>query len=463
MDKYRKLFSNTAIFAISNVLSKLILSLLLPLYTRVLTTSEYGTTELVTTIIQLVIPICSLAIQDSIFRFSMEKDRHPADVLRSSGIVVLIACILLGIVSSVLFFYEPVHDWILYLWVISVVTMIRSIMSLYIKAIEKTLIFSIDNVIYNLSLALLNVILLTFFHLKVEGYFIALIFANIISIIFLGISGDFLSQLNSGKNDRSLLKEMIAYSFPLILNSISWGITHLIDKVMLTNHIGTSATGIYSAASKIPSLLSLVTGVFTQAWALSAISDYQQEKDRTFYINIFNLTHLGLLVASLTIFVFNNNFLAFVMGKDFLESVGFVPVLLVGTVFLTYSNFFSPIYSAMKKSKQIMVSSFVGMIINVLLNLLLIPQLGIMGACIATSISYIFIGVFRIVDCNRIFPIDIDYKRFALSILVLIFCCFSATVNKYVFAICGISIVLIIFLYKKNIQIFLEKIILCFR
>ena len=138
MEKYRKLFSNTAIFAASNVLSKLILSLLLPLYTRVLTSSEYGTTELVTTITQLIIPICSLAIQDSIFRFSMDKDRHPSDVLRSSGKVVLIACILLGIVSSVLLFYEPVHDWVLYLWIISVVTMVRSIMSLYIKAIDKT-------------------------------------------------------------------------------------------------------------------------------------------------------------------------------------------------------------------------------------------------------------------------------------------------------------------------------------
>ena len=459
MEKYRKLFSNTAIFAASNVLSKLILSLLLPLYTRVLTSSEYGTTELVTTITQLIIPICSLAIQDSIFRFSMDKDRHPSDVLRSSGKVVLIACILLGIVSSVLLFYEPVHDWVLYLWIISVVTMVRSIMSLYIKAIDKTLIFSIDNVIYNLSLALLNVFLLTFCHLKVEGYFIALILANIISIIYLGISGDFLSQINSGKNDRNLLKDMIGYSSPLILNSISWGITHLVDKVMLTNHIGTSATGIYSAASKIPSLLSLVTGVFTQAWTLSAISDYQQEKDKTFYMNIFNLTHLGLLFAALIIFILNNSFLAFVLGKDFSEAVDYVPVLLVGTVFLTYSNFFSPIYSAMKMSKQIMVSSFIGMIINVLLNVILIPYYGIMGACLATSISYVFIGVFRIIDCNRLFPIEIDFNRFSLSIFILFICCLSSTVNKYVLVICGFSVVLLIFLYWRNILFFSKKIV----
>ena len=91
--KYMKLFSNTAIFAISNALSKIILSLLLPLYTRTMTTGEYGTVELITTLSQLLYPALSLSIQDSAFRFAMDRKKKAEQVLKNSLLVVLAGCV----------------------------------------------------------------------------------------------------------------------------------------------------------------------------------------------------------------------------------------------------------------------------------------------------------------------------------------------------------------------------------
>ena len=86
MGKYKELASNTAIFAISNIISKIVLSCLLPIYVRVLTTNEYGTAELLTTVSSLVVPVFSLAIQDAMFRFGL-KDEHTAKRALSCAIV----------------------------------------------------------------------------------------------------------------------------------------------------------------------------------------------------------------------------------------------------------------------------------------------------------------------------------------------------------------------------------------
>ena len=203
--KYKTLFSNTLIFAISTVLSKLILALLLPLYTRKLTTSEYGTAELLTTISQLVIPVCSFAIQDAVFRFSMGKDNDSSQVLKNGFKVLGIADLLLMIISFAFHWYKPLSDWTIYFFAISVLTMYRSVLSLYVKAIGKSLPFAIDVILYNGLLAGLNVLFLTTLNLGLSGYFIAMALANLFSFVYLAFNSNIV-KLFSVQFDTNLLK-----------------------------------------------------------------------------------------------------------------------------------------------------------------------------------------------------------------------------------------------------------------
>ena len=451
--KYKALFSNTLIFAISTVLSKLILAFLLPLYTRKLTTAEYGTAELLTTISQLVIPVCSFAIQDAVFRFSMGKDNDSSQVLKNGFKVLGIADLLLTIISLAFHWYKPLSDWTIYFFAISVLTMYRSVLSLYVKAIGKSLPFAIDVILYNSLLAGLNVLFLTTLNLGLSGYFIAMALANLFSFVYLAFNSNIV-KLFRVKFDTHLLKQMLLYSAPLIINSISWGLTHVADKVMLTEMKSSDATGIYSVASKIPSLLSLITGVFSQAWTISAIQDYQSEKDSRFYSNIFTLTHISTVLGGLLILAFNNNLLPYFVGGDFREAFMYSPILLLGTVFLMYSNFYSPIYSAMMKSKQIMYSALGGAIINLIINAVLIPIIGIMGACIATATSYAFIVVFRMVNVNKYMKIDFDVIKFIISILIYIIATVVTACNiEHGFPIvCIISIITIAALYYNVLK-----------
>lgn len=451
--KYKTLFSNTLIFAISTVLSKLILALLLPLYTRKLTTAEYGTAELLTTISQLVIPVCSFAIQDAVFRFSMGKDRDSSQVLKIGYKVLCIADLLLVFISLAFHWYKSLSSWNVYFFIISVLTMYRSVLSLYVKAIGKSLPFAIDVILYNGSLAGLNILFLTTLNLGLNGYFLAMIIANLISMAYLAINADIIAVFKA-QNNRLLLKEMLYYSAPLIINSISWGLTHVADKVMLTEMESSEATGVYSVASKIPSILSLITGVFSQAWTISAIQDYQSEKDSKFYKNIFDLTHISTILGGLAILAFNNNLLPYFVGDDFREAFKYSPILLLGTVFLMYSNFYSPIYSAMMKSKQIMYSALGGAVLNLITNAILIPLIGIMGACIATAASYAFIVVFRMINIRKYMKIDFDIIKFIISIITYLLATIITVCNieNGIPFVSAISIVIIILLYCETIK-----------
>ena len=449
--KYKALFSNTAIFAISNAISKIILSLLLPLYTRTMTTGEYGTVELITTLSQLLYPALSLSIQDSAFRFAMDREKKAEQVLKNSLIVVFAGCIVFIPVSLAMNGYRGIEGYWLYFYVFSTLSMLRSMLSLYVKGINKTIVFSVDVVLYNGILAFSNFILLAGFRKGIDGYFIAIGIASIISIGYLLWNSN-IREAAKERINLPLLKEMVAYSAPLILNSISWGLTHVVDRMMLTNMMGSDANGIYSAASKIPSLMSVVTTVFTQAWTISLIQDYETDRDKHFYNTVFKLTHFGCLICALGILLFNNNLFVWILGSSFAESVRYVPILLIGTLFLTYSNYFGSFFSATKKSSLNMYTSLAGCLFNVVFNWWLIPRIGIAGACIATAGSYIVISVTRIISSQRVYPIDLDIGRFSISVITLLICATCVSLNTHAVLVVIMALGLMLFMYKDFIM-----------
>ncbi len=459
MSKYNKLAQNTAIFALGNVLSKLILSLLLPLYTRVLTTAEYGTAELITSYSQLIVPFASLSIGDALFRYTMDKKQDTKNVLMNSYIVLFAGSILLMVLIPVFGLVRTIGEWSPFLVMICVFSMWRSTFSLYSKAVGKSAIFALDNIIYNLILALSNIVMLTAFHLGIQGYFIAQIVANIISIIFLVATNNLFGSVKKKYFSGSLLKMMIIYSAPLILNSISWGIMGTADRVMLTSMVNESANGIYAAAAKIPSVLSLITGVFTQAWALSAIQDYEEEKDNRFYENVFKFTHIGVTFGTLLLLLCNNWVFPWLLGREFVDSVKHVPVLLIGTVFLTYSNYFSPLFSAVKNTKVIMSSAIIGTVVNIVLNYLLIPIIGVMGACLATSASYIMIAIIRYISAHNTFKLNYGMAKVVPVEILLIVGAYLITIKSWLsLPVIFFDCFMLIYLYKDEFNLVVRKV-----
>lgn len=458
-NKYKEFGVNATIFAISVFLSKLVSSILVPVYTRTMSTEEYGTADLVTMISHFIVPICSITIHEAVYRYSADQRFSHKDVIRCGINIAWLSSISMIIVGIIVGFYNPVSNWIVYLIAISIFTMFRNILSLYTEAHGRVLLFGIDTIICNFVLGVANIVLLVTLSMGIKGYFFATLISLGASIVLLSFMGKIHLFPRIRSNDLTIIKPMVQYSAPMVFNSISWILMSIIDRIMLTSLYTTSANGIYAVASKVPTLVTVLTNAFTQAWGLSLVKSFENDLDNDFNHSIFELFHLSVLFGTSLIMLFTNNFLQVIIGEEFSHAVTYIPTLLVGAFFLSYTSFYSSIYSAAKKTTKIATTSAMGLLVNVLLNAFLIPHIGIMGACIATTASYIAIAFFRIVDCKQYIDIKFNIPKWMCSIMLLVLQGFFVSTGYYDVLVSIIILLLLGLMHYQQIVTILKLVI----
>ncbi len=442
-NKYHTLISNTAIFAVGSIGSRLISFLLVPLYTNVLTTDQYGTADLIITAANLLIPLVSLVIQDSVLRFGLSADVNHGSVLKNACLIFICGVVVAFSVMPLLSLYAPIAEWRYYLLLITVSSMASTILYAYAKSKEQNKLYAIASIINTLVLALTNILLLVVYPCGVKGYLISNICANWAAVIVLFVFSRASKELRKSRFDFGLLKQMVAYSAPLIVNNLSWWILNSSDRVMVEHYCSPSALGLYTAASKIPALLSIVTAIFTQAWTVSSIKEYDGEQDQTFYSNVFKYFSLAMFFGAALVILIVKDFMKIYVGTEFWDSWRYVPFLVIGTVYYSFASFFGAIYGALRKNVNVAVTTFAAAIINNGINLALIPRIGIMAAVISTAVSYCAIGIFRMLNSRRFFSFQIKFIHFALSSIVIIVQAIIITTNVSNYLISALSLVVL--------------------
>jgi O-antigen/teichoic acid export membrane protein len=451
MNKYNTLFSNTIIFAIGSFGSRLITFFLVPLYTNVLTATQFGTADLVQTIAILIVPVASLAIHDSVLRFGLSKDANHGTVLLNALIIFFCGTIFVFLMTPLFVYNETLSPWRIYVALMVIVNMMSNIMFAYVKSKDKNKEYSLISIIFTFTLAVLNIVLLVFCKLEVKGYLYANIIAHVVAAGSLWISCHAFQDIHESKFDKELLKQMLAYSTPLIVNNLSWWILNSSDRVMIEWYLSAAALGLYAAASKIPALLSIITAIFSQAWTISSVKDYDTDKDKIFYMNIFKYYSILLTFAAAAIMLILKDFMKIYVGPEFVSSWKYIPFLLLGTVFYSYSAFFGAIYGAAKKNISVAITTFIAAIINIVINIILIPRLGIMGAVISTAIAYTAIGLFRMIDSQRFFAFQINYLKFAVNALIILTQSILLTMDWYGYVISIACIIVLVLINRKDI------------
>ena len=444
MGKYRRLASDTLIFAIGNLGSKLILFFLVPLYTNYLTESEYGIAELIYTASNLIMPFASMVIFDGVLRYALDKKVDRNSVILNAAIIFVGGSILAILIAPLVGLYHSLSEWKWYVSAYVITYMATQITMTYIKAKEQTRLYVILGLAQTLLLALLNIVLLVFCHLKIYGYIFANIAAHAVIAVAAFFAGGIAKDLKNAKFDKKLFWEMAAYSSPLIINNISWWVMQSADKLMVEFFISSAALGLYTAASKIPALINVITSIFSQSWGISSIKEYDTTKEESFYSNVFRLFSFTVFLFCACLLFIIKPFMHIYVGPDFVESWRFVPWLLVAASFSAISAYFGAIYGALKKNVNVMLSTFLSAAINLVLNYILIRKIGVLGATVATAISYIFIALYRMFDTRRYFKIKISFLREFIDYAAVCVSAFFVALDKHGFAVSAAAIILII-------------------
>lgn len=457
-DKYKRLLKDTFVFALGNLGSKLILFFLVPLYTNYLTTEEYGTADLVFTISQFLVPVFSVVIFDAVIRYGLSKDESAEEVLLNGLIVWSIGTIGIIIVTPLFGFYKAVADWKWYLCLYSSASILYPILMNYLKAIDRNKTYAIISILQTAILAFLNIVLLVVIKIGVKGYLLSNILALFASSILVALIVRIPSKLYRTRINRPLLKQMVIYSTPLILNNISWWVIHSSDKIMIEWMIGASALGIYTVATKIPSLINVIISIFSQAWGLSAVREFESTNDDKYYSDV--LSHYSFLVFStcLILVAVTKPFMNVYVGNSFSDAWHYVPILLVSAVYSAIASYYGSFYSALKKSMNNMLTTLIGSVINIVVNYIFIMAIGIWGAVIGTAVAYIVIVLLRMIDIGKMISITVDWKLFALNSCIIITHSILVSLNIQILPCSFIAITLFGVLNRDEINFATRKV-----
>jgi O-antigen/teichoic acid export membrane protein len=458
MTKTKKLLINTMIFGIGNIGSKLILFILIPIYTFYLSTEQYGYVDLITTIITLAIPTVSFCISEAALRFVLDNKNNHIVIFNTGFVTIVVSSVILLLIGVII--GNIIHvEYLFLIMFVLIFQMINIFLSQYIKGLQKNIIYSLNSIILSFLMLSFTLVLFNMNLNVLYAYFLAQLLAYMFSVMFIMIFAGVLKTINLTKFNINILKSMMIYSFPLIPNQIMWWVMNLSDRFFISYFIGLSGNGIYAVASKIPSILNIVSAVFIQAWQISAIEEKDSREKNIFYSNVFNsLSSFLLIIISMILCV-----LKIIIDYFLAESYGsvwrYVPFLLLSLLFSNFSMFIGMNYLANMKTSGIFKTSIYGAIINIVLNFLLIPQYGINGASISTMLSFLVVWIIRMKETRHFVQIKVDWMTMISSItfiLLQIVCLyFSLEVLNYI--LFGLILLLNIKYIKRWLKLLINR------
>ncbi|MBP9024079.1 MAG: polysaccharide biosynthesis C-terminal domain-containing protein [Spirochaetes bacterium] len=442
-NKYLRLISDSLIFAIGNFLAKLIQYFLLPFYTSNLTTQVYGTSELLNNLSEILLPIMTFAIYEAVFRFSINNEYNLAALLYES--ISFLFKILIGsfiIAAAVQYFTH--YDYTYNLLILIFASSFRTLFANYARGSGHSKCFAASGIVNALALALFSWLFLSRFQWNVRGYLWAITIAHIISSIVLFYGAGINEKIRQRIHDKQLLPIMLSYSKPLILNNIAWLSISLSNRYIVLFIYGASTAGIYTAASKLPAIISVISLIFQQAWQLNSSREYQKEGVASFFENVWKLYSTIIILFGACIIGATPLLANFTLKKEFIVAKQYIPLMMVSVIINCLAAYFNSLLIAFKQTQAIRNGMMLGAAINLLLSVFLIKPFGIWGILFGNIICFLVLLIHRIYYVEKIKTINLELQANIPLLLLLFIQAGLASCNYYDISII-ISILMIIF------------------
>ena len=213
-------------------------------------------------------------------------------------------------------------------------------------------------------------------------------------------------------------------------------------------------------AYKIPSILSMFQLIFSQAWTLSAVQDFDSEDRNGFFSKMYSLYNVCMVLLCSVLILSDRLVARILYSNDFFEAWRYVPFLLVSVVFGSLSGYLGGIFAAVKGSKSFATSTVAGAVLNIVLNIVLIHFIGTLGAAVATMASYILVWALRLYRAEKIMRLKVSLVHDCIAYMLLIFQCmamlFSEGVGVWSYVVNGVVLIVLCVIYRNSFALMAE-------
>ena len=423
MNPYQKLLSNTVLFGISTFGSRFLGFLLTPFYTRVLSSTEYGVTDLLIQTGNLIIPIASADIINAVIRYGLEQTDDKSGVFTTGLLVNLAGFFLLLAISPLLGKIEFLSD---YLWLVLLYVLtanVHSVCNQFARTMGHVRLFALDGILRTALAIFFNILLLTVFPMGITGYMLANMLADGLTTTFVFIRAKEWRYFRLSAVNRADTVRMLRYSAPLVPSNLCSWVINTSDRYLIALLVGNAANGIYAVSNKIPTVLFTVANTFSSAWQLSALSAQPRAEKEHFFSNVYSVYSAVAFVAASGVILTAQVSTRLLAAPDYYEAWRYVPVLTLATTFGCLSSFLSSIYMIERRSGATLLTTILGAAANIVGNCFFIQLWGSMGAAVSTLLSYILIFAVRAIHTRTMLRIRWNIPGFLLCSLLLMLQC----------------------------------------
>lgn len=423
MSREKNLAKNTIIITIGKVCTQLITFFLLPLYTGILSTEEYGIVDLLNTLVSLMLPIITFQVEQAVFRELIEvrnNNEEKTKIISTAVITVISQCILYLILFAIISPFIK-NNYKVFLATNVITSIFLSLFQQITRGFGDNKRYALGSFISALFIIIFNILFLVVFKLSANGMLLGTMCGQLVAIIYLFISLRLFNYIKLKEYKKELIRKLWKYSIPLIPNAISWWIFNASDRVIVTSILGVDQNGILAASLKFSTVFITFYNIFNISWTESisiAINDddVQTYFNKTFnvIINLFTAMAVGMIACMPFVF-------PIMINEKFAAGFGLVPISIIASLFNVVVGLISVIYVAKKNTKAIANTSVVSAIINIIVHLALIKFVGLYAAVISTFVSFFVMSIYRLIDIRkRYFDINVEKKLILKFIPILI-------------------------------------------
>ncbi len=431
--KIKELGKDTAVYGISTIVGRFLNFLLVPFYTHFISTTAMGIYGNIYAYVAFLNIIYIYGMDAAFMKYSSlagpedkKKVFSTAYIFVTLSTLVLTAVLLLlrlpfGHVMAVPAQYTKLIYYVILILLFDTLALVPFANLRLERKAGKFAALKLTNILINLGL---NLLLFIKFHWGIEAIFAANLAASAVTLLLL--IPEILKHLKI-KIYGEQLKKMLRFGLPYLPASLASIMVQVIDRPIVLAMTDAGTLGLYQTGYKLGIFMMLVVSMFQYAWQPFFLNNARETNAREIFAKVMTLFVLAasLLWVVVSLFIDNAAAWEFASGRSlierhFLPGLVVVPIILLAYLFYgIYVNLQAGLYIA-EKTKYFPVVTIAGALVNVAVNLLLIPRLGIVGAALATLASYLVMAAGLFYFAQKFYPIAYEYGKLAKILAVVI-------------------------------------------
>lgn len=417
----KQLLRDSAVYGVTRFLVQGISFFLVPVYTRVLTPEEFGVFDLLTVVGSIAVVLVGLEVTQGVARLLPESRSEAEKAAFAStslwfcvcayGLFCLVALAFAGPLTGALF-GSAEHRGEFQLAALA--TCANGLFLLVSNQLRWDLKATRNGVanLANASVALgLSVVLVVRFHLGVAGFFWGQLGGSAVGFVLALV---FSSGRYRWAFDAARLRELLAFSLPLVPASLGVFVTLYVDRVAINMLMSLSDVGIFGVAYRLAAVVGLIVGSFQRALTPLIYTHYRDSETPKQLARAFRYFVGAALLGWLTLALFSGELVALFAAQEYAAAASVLP-LLTGALILSNMYIFAPGLDLAKRTKAVSVIILGGAVLNTALNFLLIPLWGLQGAALATCSSAAAVFAAYMIPSQRLYFVAHDWKNLGLA------------------------------------------------